>query len=69
MTIESVEVSIIDRASDEGNRGLPAERHCGGTVAVVGCGPLGLAAAQQLTQAGHTVAVYERADRIGGLLR
>ena len=41
----------------------------GPTVAVVGSGPAGLAAAQQLTRAGHTVAVYERADRIGGLLR
>ena len=46
-----------------------AERLSGKTVAVVGSGPAGLAAAQQLTRAGHTVAVYERADRIGGLLR
>src|SRR5690606_39526082 len=45
------------------------ERLSGKTVAVVGSGPAGLAAAQQLTRAGHTVAVYERADRIGGLLR
>ena len=47
----------------------PPDRLSGRTVAVVGCGPAGLAAAQQLTRAGHTVAVFERADRIGGLLR
>jgi glutamate synthase (NADPH/NADH) small chain len=47
----------------------PPERLTGKTVAVVGSGPAGLAAAQQLTRAGHTVAVYERDDRIGGLLR
>ncbi len=47
----------------------PPERLTGKTVAVVGSGPAGLAAAQQLTRAGHTVAVFERADRIGGLLR
>jgi glutamate synthase (NADPH/NADH) small chain len=47
----------------------PPERLTGKTVAIVGSGPAGLAAAQQLTRAGHTVAVYERDDRIGGLLR
>ena len=48
---------------------MPPDRLTGKTVAVIGSGPAGLAAAQQLTRAGHTVAVYERADRIGGLLR
>jgi glutamate synthase (NADPH/NADH) small chain len=48
---------------------LPPERRTGKTVAVVGSGPAGLAAAQQLTRAGHTVTVFERDDRIGGLLR
>jgi len=70
VTIKNVEVSIIDRAWDDGLVTPQApERHSGKTVAVVGSGPAGLAAAQQLTRAGHTVAVYERADRIGGLLR
>ncbi|HCK78520.1 MAG TPA: glutamate synthase [Actinobacteria bacterium] len=70
VTIKQVEVSIIDRAWDEGwvSPQIP-ERMTGRTVAVVGSGPAGLAAAQQLARAGHTVAVYERADRIGGLLR
>ncbi|WP_235734833.1 glutamate synthase subunit beta [Nocardioides alcanivorans] len=70
VTIKNVEVSIIDRAWDEGNVEPQApEWLTGKTVAVVGSGPAGLAAAQQLTRAGHTVAVYERADEIGGLLR
>src|SRR6476646_9085865 len=70
VTIKNVEVSIIDRAWEDGTvRPLPPERLSGRTVAVIGSGPSGLAAAQQLTRAGHTVAVYERADRIGGLLR
>jgi glutamate synthase (NADPH/NADH) small chain len=70
VTIKQVEVSIIDRAFDEGFV-APHEpqRLTGKTVAVVGSGPAGLAAAQQLTRAGHTVAVYERDERIGGLLR
>jgi glutamate synthase (NADPH) small chain len=70
VTIKQVEVSIIDRAFDSGwVQPLPPDRLTGRTVAVVGSGPAGLATAQQLTRAGHTVAVYERADAIGGLLR
>jgi glutamate synthase (NADPH/NADH) small chain len=70
VTIKNVEVSIIDRAWDSGwVVPQPPERLSGKTVAVIGSGPAGLAAAQQLTRVGHTVAVYERADRIGGLLR
>lgn len=70
VTIKQVEVSIIDQAFASGwVTPHPPERLTGKTVAVVGSGPAGLAAAQQLTRAGHTVAVYERDDRIGGLLR
>jgi glutamate synthase (NADPH/NADH) small chain len=70
VTIKQVEVSIIDQAWANGwVQPHPPERLTGKTVAVVGSGPAGLAAAQQLTRAGHTVAVYERDDRIGGLLR
>ncbi len=70
VTIKNVEVSIIDRAWASGAvRPQPPEWLSGRTVAVVGSGPAGLAAAQQLTRAGHTVAVYERADKIGGLMR
>jgi len=70
VTIKQVEVEIVDRAWDEGwIAPQQPDRLSGKTIAVVGSGPAGLAAAQQLTRAGHTVAVFERADRIGGLLR
>ncbi len=70
VTIKNVEVSIIDEAfANDWVTPHPPERLTGKTVAVVGSGPAGLAAAQQLTRAGHTVAVFERDDRIGGLLR
>ncbi|MDQ1514151.1 MAG: glutamate synthase small chain [Microbacteriaceae bacterium] len=70
VTIKQVEVSIIDQAWANGwVEPHPPQRLTGKTVAVVGSGPAGLAAAQQLTRAGHTVAVFERDDRIGGLLR
>jgi glutamate synthase (NADPH/NADH) small chain len=70
VTIKNIEVSIINDAWENGwVKPLPPERLTGKTVAVVGSGPAGLAAAQQLTRVGHTVAVFERDDRIGGLLR
>ncbi len=70
VTIKQVEVAIIDKAFEMGwvLPELPAT-HTGRSVAVVGSGPAGLAAAQQLTRAGHDVTVFERADRLGGLLR
>ncbi len=70
VTIKNVEVTIIDKAWEAGYVSpQPPEWLSGRTVAIVGSGPAGLAAAQQLTRAGHTVAVYERDDKPGGLLR
>ncbi len=70
VTIKQVEVSIIDRAWEEDwVQPVLAERPTGKAVAVIGSGPAGLAAAQQLTRAGHSVTVFERDDRPGGLLR
>jgi glutamate synthase (NADPH/NADH) small chain len=70
VAIKQIEVSISDRAWDEGFvRPVLVEKKTGKRAAVVGSGPAGLAAAQQLTRAGHDVMVFERADRVGGLLR
>ena len=70
VTIKSIELAIIERAFDEGwVRPEPPARRTGKRVAIVGSGPAGLAAAQQLNRAGHSVTVFERDDRIGGLLR
>jgi glutamate synthase (NADPH/NADH) small chain len=70
VTIKQIEVEIIDNAYEQGwVKPMPPQTLTGKTVAVVGSGPAGLAAAQQLTRAGHTVTVFERDDRIGGLLR
>jgi glutamate synthase (NADPH/NADH) small chain len=70
VTIKAVELAIVDRAFAEGwIRPEPPVARTGKRVAVVGSGPAGLAAAQQLRRAGHEVTVYERADRPGGLLR
>jgi glutamate synthase (NADPH/NADH) small chain len=68
--IKSIEHAIIDRAWDNGwVQPQPAAVKTGKTVAVVGAGPAGLAAAQQLARAGHAVTVFEKNDRVGGLLR
>src|SRR4051794_6597217 len=70
VTIKQVELQTIDHAWERGwVVPQPPETKTGKTVAVVGSGPSGLAAAQQLTRVGHDVTVFERADRIGGLLR
>ncbi|MFJ9471620.1 glutamate synthase subunit beta [Streptomyces caniferus] len=70
VTIKNVEQAVADQIWECGYAAPhPPQRLSGKTVAVIGSGPAGLAAAQQLTRIGHTVAVYERADRIGGLLR
>jgi glutamate synthase (NADPH) small chain len=70
VTIKQIELQIIDRAWREGwVSPCPPPARTGRAVAVVGSGPAGLAAAQQLTRVGHEVVVFERADRIGGLLR
>ena len=70
VTIKQVELATIEEAFENGKVvALSPDRLSGKTVAVIGSGPAGLAAAQQLTRAGHTVAIYERAEKIGGLLR
>lgn len=70
VTIKSIECAIVDRGWKEGwvEPQVPAER-TGKSVAVVGSGPAGLACAQQLARAGHSVTVFEKSDRVGGLLR
>jgi glutamate synthase (NADPH) small chain len=70
VTIKGTEVAIVDRAFEEGwIAARPPARRTGRHVAVIGSGPAGLATAEQANRAGHTVTVFERADRIGGLLR
>jgi len=70
VTIKTIECQIVDRAWEEGwVRPQVAPKKTGKTVAVVGSGPAGMAAAQQLARAGHSVTLFEKADRIGGLLR
>ncbi len=70
VTIKNIELSIVEKAFAEGwIKPEPPETRTGKKVAVVGSGPAGLACAQQLNRAGHHVTVFERADRIGGLLR
>ena len=70
VSIKLIEKSIVERAWEEGwIHPEPPEQNTGKRVAVVGSGPAGLAAAQQLRRAGHSVTVYEKSDRVGGLLR
>ncbi len=70
VTIKVIEKTIIEHAFNEGwIQPEPAQRRTGKKIAVIGSGPAGLAAAQQLSRAGHGVTVFEKADRIGGLLR
>jgi glutamate synthase (NADPH/NADH) small chain len=70
VTIKAVELSIIDKAWENGwIKPQIAEKKTGKKVAVIGSGPAGMAAAQQLARAGHDVTLFERADRIGGLMR
>jgi len=69
VTIKNIESTIVNRGFEEGwITAQPPEHRTGNTIAIVGSGPAGLAAADQLNQAGHSVTVFERADRIGGLL-
>ena len=70
VTIKNIEKNIVDKAWDKGwIEPEPSATHTGKKVAVVGSGPAGMAAAQQLARAGHLVTVFEKSDRIGGLLR
>jgi len=70
VTIRNIEMAIADAEFAAGPlQPQPPSKHTGYTIAIVGSGPAGLACAQQLTRAGHTVVVYEKADKIGGLLR
>jgi glutamate synthase (NADPH/NADH) small chain len=70
VTIKQIEKNIVERGFAEGwIHPEPPQSHTGKKIAIVGSGPAGLAAAQQLCRAGHSVVVYEKADRIGGLLR
>ena len=70
VTIKAIELSTVERAFEEGwISPSPPEARTGKSVAVIGSGPAGLAAADQLNRAGHTVTVFEKSDRVGGLLR
>jgi len=70
VTIKNIELKIVEHAFDQGwVKPFKPRRRTGRSVAVVGSGPAGLAAAQQLSRAGHSVTVFEKSDRIGGLLR
>jgi glutamate synthase (NADPH/NADH) small chain len=70
VTIKQVELRIIEEGFQNGHvKPLQPDRMTGKTIAVIGSGPAGLAAAQQLTRAGHTVVVYEKGEKVGGLLR